>query len=640
MKRMGSANFWKASGGIAGLAVLFAILIAVNVILGNSRLRVDVTEERLYTLSQGTRSVLKDLDDTVTLKLFFSQSSPQMPMYLKTYARQVEDLLSEYRLASGRKIVVETIDPKPDSDEEEWAQRYGMSGQQVDMFGPPLYFGLAAISGNTEGVMPALDPRADDLLEYTITRLIHRVTHPEKPRIGVLSSLPVLGSTAPPFAMPGQPRPPQLPRWLAFRDLEEDYTFEEIDSSAETIDPALAALVVVHPKDLSEATTYAIDQFVLGGGHLLALVDPLCIADLESSPAPQMGGGMSSGSSSLDTLFSAWGIAYTPAQVVADWRAASRIRAGENRIEESPVWLSLGHDQVSHDDILTAKLESLMMPFAGALQDETGDALTVTPLITTSTSSGLVDARSARFGGDAVRREFKSGGLPLNLAVRVTGTFPTAFPNGKPQAPAESPDDEESPAAASVPPDTGLKEGDSAVILVADVDMIVDRFCVEAMNFFGTQANRPLNDNLSFLANAVEQMAGSTALIGIRSRGQIQRPYDRVLALEERARREWQAREEDLVQKLTEARRQLSDMQDQKDKSQRFILSKQQKEAIARFRGEEIRIQRQLKDVRKNLRRDIERLGVEVKVLNIALMPMLIALAGILYYVFRKRRVQ
>jgi ABC-type uncharacterized transport system involved in gliding motility auxiliary subunit len=621
--------------------VLFAILIAANTILGNSRIRVDVTEERLYTLSQGTKSVLKDLDDTVTIKLFFSESSPQMPVYLKTYARQVEDLLNEYRVAAGHNVLVETIDPKPDSDEEEWAQRYGVSGQQVDMFGPPLYFGLAAVCGDVEAVLPSIDPRADDLLEYTITRLIHRVTHPAKPRVGVLSSLPVLGSGAPPYAMPGQPRPPQQPRWLAFRDLEDDYAFEQVDAAAEAIDPGLAALVVIHPKDLPETTLYAIDQYVLGGGHLLALVDPLCVADLESSQGADMFGGGSSGSSTLGALFSAWGIGFNPAQVVADWRAASRIRAGENQIEESPVWLSLGNDLLNRDDILTTKLDAVMLPFAGAFQDETGDALTVTPLAASSGSSGLIDARSARFGGDAVRREFKSGSLPLNLAVRVSGTFPTAFPNGKPQAaPAAGDDSKPAEEPPAEPADTGLKEGQSAVILVADVDMIVDRFCVEEMNFFGAGAFRPLNDNLSFLANAIEQMAGSTALIGIRSRGRIQRPYTRVLALEERARREWQAREEDLTGKLNDAQRQLSEMQDQKDKSQRFILSKQQKEAIARFRDEEIRIQRQLKDVRKNLRRDIERLGVAVKTVNIALMPALVAMAGIVYYTVRKKRVK
>jgi ABC-type uncharacterized transport system involved in gliding motility auxiliary subunit len=634
MKTAKNTAILKVTGGVAGLVALFVILVAVNAILGNARLRLDVTEERLYTLSQGTKTILRELDNTVTLKLFVSTSSPQMPMYLKSYARQVEDLLAEYRMAAGRKLLVEVIDPRPDSDEEEWAQRYGISGQQVDMFGPPLYFGLAAVAGDAEAVLPALDPRADDLLEYTLTRLIYRVTHPRKPRVGVLSSLPVLGSSPPPFAMPGQPQPPQQPRWLAFRDIEDDYTFEEIDMAAASIDPTLDALVVIHPKDLSDATLYAIDQYVLGGGHMLAMVDPLSIADLETAgPNPY---GMPSGSSSLAPLFAAWGLTYDASRIVADWGAATRIRADENRIEDSPVWLSLGRDRVSSEDILTAKLDTLMVPFAGALQDDTGDALTVTPLIVSSEASGLVDANAARFGGEAIRREFKSGGLELPLAVRISGTFPTAFPDGPPGA--EGADQAETNLTEAA--DTSLAEGDSAVIVVADVDMIADRFCVEELSFFGAKAFRPLNDNLSFMANAVEQMAGSTALIGIRSRGRVQRPYERVLALEEQARRDWQTREDDLLRKLNDTQRRLRELQDQKDSDQRYILSKQQKEALATFREEEFRIQRELKDVRKDLRRDIERLGIRIKIINIALMPVLVALGGILFYVMRRRRVK
>jgi ABC-type uncharacterized transport system involved in gliding motility auxiliary subunit len=635
MKTVRQSTILKAAGGVAGLAVLFAILVAVNVILGNLRLRLDVTEERLYTLSAGTQTILRELDGTVTLKLFASTSSPQIPMYLKTYARQVEDLLGEYRMAAGRKLLVEVIDPTPDSDEEEWAQRYGISGQQADMFGPPLYFGLVAVAGDAEAVVPVLDPRADDLLEYTLTRLIYRVTHPRKPRVGVLSSLPVLGSAAPPFAMPGQPPPPQQPRWLAFRDLEDDYAFEAVDPDAASIDPTLDALVVIHPKDLPDATLYAIDQYLLGGGHMLAMVDPLSIADLESAgPNPY---GMPSGSSSLDPLFKAWGLTYDAARIVADWGAASRIRAAENRIEESPVWLSLGRERINREDILTAKLDSLMVPFAGAFRDETGDSLTVTPLIVASEAAGLVDARAAQFGGEAIRREFKSGGSALPLAVRIVGTFPTAFPDGKPDA-ADAARPEQTNQADTV--ETALAEGESAVIVVADVDMLVDRFCVEELAFFGAKAFRPLNDNLAFMANAVEQMAGSTALIGIRSRGRTQRPYERVLALEERARRDWQAREDDLVRKLNETRRRLNELQDQKDASQRYILSKQQTDALTTFREEEFRIQRELKDVRKNLRRDIERLGMRIKLINIALMPACVVLGGIVFYAARKRRVK
>ncbi|MBN1557915.1 MAG: Gldg family protein [Lentisphaerae bacterium] len=640
MKKFESFAFWKAGTGIAALLVLLAVLIAATVIVGNLRLRADLTEENLYTLSPGTKTVLRGLDRPVTLKLFFSASLPQMPMYLKTYARQVQDLLAEYEVAAGGRLVVETYDPRPDSDEEEWARRYGVAGQSVDMFGPPLYFGLVAVSGKAEAAVPALDPRADDMLEYTVTRLIHRVTHPEKPRIGVLSGLPVLGSQTPPFAMPGQPPPPSQPRWLAFRDIGEDYELVPIETDATAVDPALDAVVVIHPPELSGELAYALDQYVLGGGHLLVFLDPLCLAELETSGPAANPYQMPEGRSSLDPLLDAWGIPFDSGSVVADLRAASRIRAGENRVEESPVWLSLtaaGH--INREDVLTAKLESLMLPFAGAFRDETSDRLTVTPLVTSSSSAGLVDARLARMGGQAVMRDFQSGGLPLNLALRVTGTFPTAFPDGKPGAADEDAGTAASTGSVAAAAMDGLNEGEGAVILVGDVDLLYDRFCVEELNFFGATAFQPLNDNLAFFANALEQMAGSTALIGIRSRGRTARPFDRVLELEEKARREWQAREEDLTRKLNDTRARLRELQTQKDESQRFILSKQQREAIERFKEEELQIQRRLKDVRKNLRRDIERLGIRVKMINIALVPVLVALGGVLYGMYRKRKV-
>jgi len=631
---MSRRAFWKISSGVAGLLVLLAALIAANFILSGMRMRADLTREKLYTLSDGTKGILKKLEQPVTLKLFFSGSAPEVPVYLKNYAKQVQDLLGEYRQAGGRRVVVETYDPTPDSDAEEWAQRYGLTGQSLGVFGPPVYFGLVAVVGDTEGSLPSLDPRADTLLEYNITRLIYRVSHPRKPVVGVISSLPVLGLSMPGFSMPGQ-RPEAQPAWTAFQDLREDYTVRDLTSSAESIDPEINTVILVHPKELPEKAEYALDQFVLRGGHLMAFVDPLSVADMESSAQQPFMRPQSS--SNLEKLFKAWGVTYDPGKVVADMRAITRVGGPNNRVEESPVFLSLGTNALNRQDVMTAQLESLLLPFAGAFACESTKDVTVTPLIRSSTMAAKADAMAAQFGAAAIRRDFKPEPVPLNLAVRLTGKFQTAFPEG---APKDEPAKDD--AAAKKDEDKkagdGLKEGSGTVILVADCDLLMDRFCVEEMNFLGFKAHRPRNDNLSFFANAVEQLSGSSDLIGIRSRGTVERPFTRVDALEEQARQAWQSREEELVNKLQEARQQLSQLENTKDSNQRFILSGEQKAAIARFKAEEVRINGELKQVRKSLRSDIEQLGAKVKFANIALVPLLVIVTGVGFYAHRKRR--
>ncbi|MGQ9663402.1 MAG: Gldg family protein [Kiritimatiellia bacterium] len=628
------SSFWKASGGVVGLIVVLAILIAGNKLIGNFRFRADVTEEKLFSLSPGTRDLLKKLDKTVTLKLFCNSGSPEVPIYLKDYAKQVEDLLYEYKLAAKGRILIERYDPTPDSDAEELAQRYGISSRSLGIFGPPFYFGIAAVSGDAEAVLPVLDPNTDSILEYNLTRLLYRVTHPKKPVIGVMSSLMVLGGGPPYPMMPGQPGPQRA--WLAFRDLQEDYEMREIETSAENIDPSVDVLVLVHPKELSDKTYCALDQFVLRGGRLLAFLDPFCVADLESSGSqPFM---RAQTSSNLGKLLSAWGIEYDDTRVVADPGASSRVRTSNNRVEESPLWLSLFKRNFNKQDILTSQLDNIMMPFAGSFSDKTGEEIEVTPLIKTSESAGLVSAFSAQFGTQAIRSEFKRAGMALNLAVRLTGRFKTAFPDGPPGKSKESSSTNTSETAKE-PQTDHLKEGKSTVVLIGDVDMLYDRFCVEELSLFGATAYRPLNDNVNFLGNTLEQMAGSADLIAIRSRGETGRPFERVLALQEKAMAAWHEQEAALEAKLRETQQQLRNLESAKDnKDQRFILSAEQKQAILNFRNEEARIKQELKNVRKNLRRDIEQLGVKVKVINIALMPALVGLTGIGFGLYRERK--
>ncbi len=614
----------KAAGGGAMLVLLLIALVAANVIFGQLRVRVDLTEEKLYTLSEGSRRMVESLPETVTLKLFFSRSAPEVPVSIKTYARQVEDLLKEYQLAGGGRIQLEIHDPKPDSEAEEWAQSFGLTPQSMDLFGQPVFFGLVAACGDTEGVLPSLDPRTERLLEYNITRLIYRVSNPDRPVIGVMSALPVLGESPLPFRMSAAP--PKRP-WLAFQEIQQDYDLRPLGMDITTIPSEIQSLILIHPQALTEGTAHAIDQFVLRGGHLLALLDPLNVADLENKEPDPFG--MQEKPSGLEPLLNAWNVRYAHNELVADMRAVSALRGANGRVEENPIFLSLSQVHTNPDDVLTAQLNLMMLPFAGAFEVTPSEGLTVTPLLTASDMAGMVSATTARFGVSAINREFTPHPTPLHLAVRLSGHFRTAFPDGAPGGA----DAAESP----IVPAPFLSEGRGTVILVGDADLIYDRFCVEELNFFGATALQPLNDNIHFFANAVEQIAGSADLIGIRSRGQFLRPFVRVAALEAEARRQWQEKENELVQRLEGTRQQLSQLQAQKDEGQAFILSPAQREAIAQYRDQEIAIRRELKNVRKNLRHEIEQLGLRVKLANIVLMPALVTLGG-LFYGWRRRR--
>ncbi len=632
-------NIMQSIGGISrGTTALLALLIllaALNVIVRNMRLRADFSQEKLYSLSPGTRRLLSELDQPITLKFFFSAANPRLPSVLRNHAKQVEDLLTEYRIAAKGRVIIEKIDPRPDTDEEEWARKYGIAGQSLEMFGPPVYFGLVAVAGQTEVVLPGLDPRMQQMLEFNISRMIHQVANPRQAVIGVISSLPVLGATAPPFMMPGQPQAPSAPAWIAFQELQKDFEVVGISDPENGISPDVDVLVVVHPKDLPPSVLFAIDQHVLRGGRAVVFVDPMSVADQETGG--QMSPyGMPQVSSDLPVLFNAWGVGYDASRVLADLAAATPMRTPGGGIENNPAVLTYSGDYLDRENIMTAGLQTLRAAFAGALQDRSGGRLQVTPLISASVQSGSVSPWDVQRGTRGVRDGFMGSAEEQHLALQFSGRFQTAFPDGRPQ---DGDEDEDADSEGVDSEDTAevLSEGDSVVIVIADIDMLYDPVCVESMNFFGQTIHRPLNDNIAFLSNAIDALAGGSNLIAIRSRTGLNRPFTRVDKLEAAALNRWREQESQLESSLQEAQQQINQLQTGKDADQRYILSDSQREAIERFQKREFEIRQQLRDVRRNLRRDIEVLGVRVKAINMALMPLLVAMGGILYGSMRKR---
>ena len=619
--------------GIAGLVVVAAIIGAANLILSNLPLRVDMTGEKLYTLSKGSKAVLGKLENDVTLKFYYSSSSAEMPMQLKTYAQQVQNLLKEYELAGNGHVALEAYDPKPDSDAEEWAQRYGVEPQNVTPFGQPVYFGLVAVCGDREETLPRFSPRTESTLEYDVTRLVTRVGWDEqRPVIGVMTSLPgVLGQ--PPNPMMQMQRRQQPQGWASFMELKKDYDVREIPTTAESIDEDVKALVVLHAKDLSEKTLFAIDQFVVRGGRLIACVDAFSAMDMISQRQQQnpmmmqMGG--QDGPSTLGKLFDAWGVSFDTQKVVADLASATKLNAGNGRAEENPAFLSLGAKNVDKTDLLVSGLTQLVFPFAGAFSFAQKDGLKFEPLVTTSADSAcLVDRQNVQFGMGAMRRELKPDGVRRTLAARLSGTFRTAFPKG--------PDWKEGSTNA-VP--KVVAEGDKgSVVLFADSDFLADDFCVQVMNTLFGPIAQPWNDNLVLFSNVIEQYAGREELIGVRSRGPSNRPFAKVDALEAKAMAKWQAKQEEFEKELEETQQRLMSLQKQKTGNERLLLSKEQQEEIAKLRRTQADTRRQLKNVRKELTGDIDRLGLTLKVINICLVPLLVIGFGILRGLKRRRR--
>ena len=552
-------------------------------------------------------------------------------MAVKTYANQVQSLLKEYELAGNGNIVLEAYDPKPDSDAEEWAQRYGIEPQNMTPFGQPVYFGLVAVCGDREETLAHLSQRTESTLEYDVTRLVTRVAWPERPVLGLMTSLLGVMGQQPNQMMMMQGQRPQ-PGWAAFTELSKDYEVREISPTAESIDSDVKALVVLHAKDLSEKTLFAIDQFVIKGGRLIACVDPFSVMDMLSSRQQQnpmmmqMGG--QDGPSTLGKLFDAWGVSFDTSKLVADLAAATKLGAGNGRAEENPAFLSLTSGNMDDGDIVVSGLTQVMLPFSGALSFAKTEGIEFEPLMTTSSDSAcMIDRMGAQFGMGAMMKDLRPDGVKRTLAARLSGTFKTAFPKG--------PDWKE--GSTNAIPEV-VASGKGAVVIFADSDFLADNFCVQTMNTIFGPIAQPINDNLVLFSNIIEQYAGREELIGVRSRGPSNRPFVKVNELEAKAMAKWQRKQSELEAALQETQQRLSALQKQKSGNDRMILSREQQEEIAQFRKVQADTRRQLKNVRKELTADIDSLGLMLKVLNILAIPALVIFFGIFRGLKRRKR--
>ena len=606
----------------SGVLVLIIAVLSINFIASKINVRFDLTQDKVFSLSDGTRNLLGKLDRDVTMKLYFSRSLKELPIPVKIYANRVEEILQEYKAASKGRITVEVIDPKPDTDDEEWAQKYGITGVRLPK-GDQMFFGLVFLLGTQELAIPYLDPRREEFLEYDIAEALMSKMKKETVRVGVMSSLRVIGS---PSAVVG-PQGPVDDTWVVINDLKRNFQIEKVEADTKEIPSSLKVLVLLHPKDLSEPTLYAIDQFVLNGGRVIVAVDPMSRTDLQfNGNQPKTPGQMPKLASDLEKLLAAWDIDYDKNTLAGDTSLATQINAGGQMIRY-PFFMSVNESHLSKQSVITGKLKSMLIAEGGVVSHKVGAPSKFEPLISLTKDSGAANAQSALFVNPLdLARSMKADGKDRAVAALVTGRFKTAFPSGAPAG------------ASTSKKHKAESENDTSIVVIADVDLFYDQNAVDKFRFGPQIMVRPRNDNLNFLVNAVDFLGGSEDLIAIRSKGRIARPFTRVAEIQKDAQKRWQSEEESLTNQINDLQRKLNEMQAQRTDGNRFALNAEQQAEIARFREDERRVKKQRREVRKNLRDDIEQLGRRLVAVNMLFVPMAATGLGVSVFYRRSRR--
>ncbi|MBI2960173.1 MAG: GldG family protein [Betaproteobacteria bacterium] len=621
----------------AGVIAVFFILVLANFVLGALSTRIDLTQGKLYTLSEGTRGVLAKLESPVKIRLYFTQGA-EIPLGLKAFGRRVEDLLAEFRRAGNGKLLIEKLDPQPDSDAEDSAALDGVDAQVLPT-GDRFYLGLAIGILDKRVAMPALSPEREALLEYDLARAIARATAKDKAVVGVMTPLPAFGMRAAPMMGMAQQDP-----WVFISELRRDFTVKRVANDVARIDDDIKVLLVMHPRGISDQTQYALDQFVMRGGKLIAFVDPYAYFDQLPSPMMQEAGGGTS--STLEKLFKAWSIGFDATKVVLDRQYASG--AGQRMM---PTVLTLGGAALDAEDVATSRIGVTLIPFAGAFTGKPAEGLSQSVLMKSSAFAALVDSSAATAQGDAALKDFSPTGTEYPLAIRLAGKFKTAFPEGRPPAPPkkdEKADKKAAKASSAKPAETPDAKGaphlaaskeDNAVVLIADSDFLHDEAAVSIQDLFGQRIVIPSNGNIAFAQALVDQFAGDPALIRLRTRATAARPFTVIREMEARAQQAYLGKINALEGHLSQTQEKLQALQKAKSPGAGTILSAAQQAELDNFRRTAAETRRELKEVRKALRAESEALQFWTKVVNIAAIPLLVALAGLALALYRRRRV-
>lgn len=610
-----------------GVAALVAIALLANWLvaltpLGNRG--ADFTENKVHTLSNGTRAILTELDTPVAIRYYASRSTDYMPEELKLHMRRVDDLLKEYSSIAKGKLRIENLDPQPDTDAEDSANLDGINGQRMN--DQNLFFGVAISCLDKTSIIPFLDPRDETMLEYHLSKAIAEVSTATKPKIGIMSALDLKGA---PAMMPGQP---PTPGWVIYQQLKQSFDVISIPMEPVTIDPKeVKVLLLFHPAGITPEVEFSVDQYLLNGGTVVACLDPYSVAaQMTSGGNPMMGQQGNPTTSTLPTLLPAWGVSFESGKVLADPPLATKL--GGDRLGLAV--LTLGKASMPQkDDVITKDLGSVTLFLPGAFTVTGVPGIASNSIIRSTTQAGFVDSLKASQLDPSLARTLKSNGTAYDLVTHLSGKFKTAFPDGRPKH-----EDETTKPAPNKVQTPALKEATNPghVFLIGDIDAFYDRFAYNIQNFGGTQMASPANGNATLLFNLLDQATGSKHLIGSRSRSAIIRPFTVVQKMEADFNQTVGVKIEEFQAKQKAAQQKLSDLQTKKSRGSELYLSPAQEAEIKKLREEQVEYAKLVRDQEKELRRQKDQLGAKITLLNVAAMPTLVIILGLALFIKRR----
>lgn len=610
--------------GVGLAAVLFlAVNLAVNLSLRSAQ--VDLTERGLYTLSDGTRKVLTSLKEPITLRLYFTRALGEAYPGHQAYANRVRELLERYVNISGGKIRLEVKNPEAFSEVEDEAVTFGLQGLPYAQSGDLGYFGLAGTNSvDGKAVIPYFTTEREPFLEYDLTKMVYSLATLDRPIVGMVARLPVEGG----FMMGQRP----VPAWAVISQIRELFDVRTMPAEFNSVPPEVGMLMLVHPKNLSDETLYAIDQFVMRGGRVLAFIDPNAETEMPSPQAP-------AGPSDIDRLLKSWGVTFLKDKVVGDLQSARRVNVrheGQITQVDYVAWNSLDRRNLDTTDAVVADIRGINVGSAGIIEPADGATTTFRPLLMTSEDSEMIDVAKLKGRIDIVAlfRDFKASGKKLTMAARVTGPVKSAFPDGPPLIG----EGEEAEKARAEKAKTHLAESQKPLnaVIVADTDVLHEGLWAQMRNVNGEQLLVPYAGNSDFVINAVENLSGGDALLGLRSRGDSKRPFLMVEKIQLEAERKFRAEQEKLAKELQETQKRIEGLTNREGTNGEAILTAEEKTAIAEFRRKMIDIRHDLRNVQHALRKDIDALDAWLKFLNIAAIPLILGFAALIIAVVRR----
>ncbi len=614
------------------LALLAILFVSINALAAAwlTSARVDLTEDRLYTLSDSTKSLLESVMEPITFRLYLSSELAQHVPALGIYAKRVRNLLGEYRNLSNGMVRLEVLDPAPFSDVEDRAVAAGLQGVPVVTGGDSLYFGLVGTNTTDDReAIPFMRVDREAFLEYDLSQMLYALATPDPTVVGILTTLPTDGTLR--MNATGQQEP--VPPYVIRTQIGQIFETRFLGAAVEEVPREVDVLLVVHPKEMTARTRFAIDQYLLAGGAAMIFVDPYAEAE---GMEGQMVGQTIDGSNLAD-MFAAWGLIYDPLHVVGDRLTARKVLAqDQNRPVEYLPWLELRGPNISRTSPITSGIDTVAVASAGHIRAAENATIKLDPLLVTSPGSALIDSSKVQGFRNPLRllREFEPTDDRYIVAARVTGTVRTAFPDGMPVETDESATSQETQWTRPILTESAEPLN---VIVIADADVLVDRFWVIMRDFVGGQVPAPTADNGDFVLNGIEALSGSDALTGLRGRGTANRVFDVLVDLQRKASQRFEDKERELDETLKKTERDLRDLR-RRNSDGKAVFSDRDRRAMQKFQRKILQLRAELRAVRRSITQDFERLEIRLWLFNIVLVPVLVAIFAIVLALWRSYR--